>query len=325
MKKIDEDIKSGQLKNAYLLYGEQDYLKKQYRDKLRDALLAGGDAMNLSYYEDKEIDVAELIDFANTIPFFAPRRVVVVTDSGFFKSSQEALADFISALPDTAALIFVEKDVDKRTKTYKAITKVGRAVDFKMPDDAMLAAWVRGRLRETNQAMTEEAYQELLERCGDSMDAMNQELEKLIAYAYGREKITLSDVTTITTKQTQANVFEMISLMAAKRLPESLDLLYEMLAAKEPPIKIMALIIRQFQQMYQIKDLEAQHASLPVMAERMGTRDFILRKNIPLAHNFTMEEIRSVLEDAAEYDEASKNGTLNDRLAVEMLLTKWGK
>ena len=33
MKTIDEDIRSGNLKQIYLLYGTVDYLKRQYRDK----------------------------------------------------------------------------------------------------------------------------------------------------------------------------------------------------------------------------------------------------------------------------------------------------
>ena len=48
MKAIDEDIKSGQFKNVYLLYGDEAYLKKQYKDKLVKALVAEGDTMNFS-------------------------------------------------------------------------------------------------------------------------------------------------------------------------------------------------------------------------------------------------------------------------------------
>ena len=40
MKTIDEDIRSGNLKQIYLLYGTEDYLKRQYRDKLKNALTA---------------------------------------------------------------------------------------------------------------------------------------------------------------------------------------------------------------------------------------------------------------------------------------------
>ena len=47
MKTIDNDIKTGQFKQIYLLYGEEQYLIRQYRDKLKHALAADDDTMNL--------------------------------------------------------------------------------------------------------------------------------------------------------------------------------------------------------------------------------------------------------------------------------------
>ena len=55
MKTIDEDIKNGQFKRVYLLYGEEAYLKKQYKDKLKAALISPDDTMNMAAYEGKNI------------------------------------------------------------------------------------------------------------------------------------------------------------------------------------------------------------------------------------------------------------------------------
>ena len=64
MKTIDEDIKTGNFKQIYLLYGEEGYLKRQYRDKLRAALVAADDTMNVTAYEGKDINPREVIDLA---------------------------------------------------------------------------------------------------------------------------------------------------------------------------------------------------------------------------------------------------------------------
>ena len=48
MKSVTEDIKNNSLKQVYLFYGEEVYLKQQYKKKLRDAVLPDGDTMNLS-------------------------------------------------------------------------------------------------------------------------------------------------------------------------------------------------------------------------------------------------------------------------------------
>ena len=105
MKTIDEDIKSGQFKKIYLLYGDEAYLKKQYKDKLKKALVQPDDTMNFTAYEGKDTNPKEVIDLSETLPFFADRRVILIENSGFFKSSQEELADFIKNMPDY--LIFI--------------------------------------------------------------------------------------------------------------------------------------------------------------------------------------------------------------------------
>ena len=85
MKNIQEDIKSGKFKQAYLLYGEEAYLKQQYKRNLVKALNPDDDTMNFARYEGKGIDVRELLSLFDTMPFFAERRVVLLEDTGFFK------------------------------------------------------------------------------------------------------------------------------------------------------------------------------------------------------------------------------------------------
>ena len=107
MKTIDEDIATGQFQKVYLLYGDEDYLKLQYKNKLLAALMTPGDTMNFSSYEGEGISVGELIDLAETLPFFAERRVILVSDSGFFKKSKDDLAEYLLHLPDTLCFLFV--------------------------------------------------------------------------------------------------------------------------------------------------------------------------------------------------------------------------
>ena len=85
MQRLNEDIKTGQLKNLYLLYGEEAYLRRQYRDRLKTAII-GEDTMNYHYFEGKDISVGEIIDLAETMPFFADRRLIVLENSNLFKS-----------------------------------------------------------------------------------------------------------------------------------------------------------------------------------------------------------------------------------------------
>lgn len=325
MKTIDEHIKTQQFQHAYLLFGDEDYLKKQYRDKLIAALVADGDTMNFAKYDGNNISIGEVIDLAETLPFFSDRRVILISDSGFFKSSEEQLASYLTEIQQTTYFVFVESDVDKRSKTYKTIAKHGCAIDFSMPDENTLAKWMGARLKTAGKTMTKEAWREFFERSNDSMDHMNNEMEKLLSYVGDRTAISLEDVEAICTKQVQSKIFDMIRFIASKNLPKVLELYHDMLATKEPPARIMALIIRQFDQMYLMKDMAAAGMNAATIASKLGIRDFIVRKNLDLAKNFSMEQIRSLLEDAADFDERAKTGLINYQMAVELLIVQYGK
>ena len=108
MKSILEDIKTQNFKQAYLLYGEEAYLKHQYKNKLKNALLPEDDTMNFSRFEGKGTEIPKVIDLAETMPFFADRRVILLENTGFFKNNADALADYMGSLPYYLVLIFVE-------------------------------------------------------------------------------------------------------------------------------------------------------------------------------------------------------------------------
>lgn len=55
MKKLGEEMRTGQLKQVYLLCGEEAYLRRQYRDRVKKALMGDGDLMNLNCFEGKEL------------------------------------------------------------------------------------------------------------------------------------------------------------------------------------------------------------------------------------------------------------------------------
>ena len=146
MKSINEDIKNRRFKQIYLLYGEEAYLKRMYKEKLRNALVEKEDTMNYNYYGGKGISIPEVIDVSETMPFFADRRLIIIENSGFFKSANE-LGDYIKELPETTYFVFVEEEVDKRNKLYKTVKDKGRIVEMSRQDNKTLTNWVLGNLK----------------------------------------------------------------------------------------------------------------------------------------------------------------------------------
>lgn len=322
MKILSQHMQSGQFKSVYLIYGEEDYLRKQYKDRMREALI-GDDTMNYNYYEGKGISVKELIDVGETLPFFNERRLILVENSGFFSSSQEELAGYLKEKPETTCFLFVEKDVDKRNKLFKTVSSLGYAANMTAPDERTLIRWISGILKKEQRFMREDAMRHFLERIDTDMENIRRELDKLVVYTDGAQEITVGDIDEVCTVYTESQVFDMVRSVAEKQQSKALELYYDLIAQKEAPMRILYWITRQFNQLYQIKDLQSKGYPDHVIAERMGVRDFVVRKNKTLCQRFSLEELRKSIQICVEREEDVKTGRLNDRMAVELLIIQF--
>ena len=225
MKALNEEIKSGQLKKVYLLYGEEAYLKKMYKDRLRKAVLPEGDTMNYAYYEGKNVNVKEVIDLAETLPFFADRRLIILENTGLFKSAATDLADYVKEIPETSCLVFIETEVDKRGKMFKAVKTEGRVTELPFQDEKTLKRWILGFVKKEQKQITESTLNHFLDKVGTDMENIQGELEKLFCYTQGKPEITVEDVEAICVTQITNRIFDMVNAAAEGRQREALDCL----------------------------------------------------------------------------------------------------
>lgn len=322
MKSLNEDIETGQFKNVYLLFGEEAYLKKQYKDRLTKAMLLEGDTMNYAYYEGKGINVPEVIDLAETMPFFADRRLIVIENSGFFKSAVPELADYIKVAPETTHFLFVEEEIDKRSKMYKAVQARGRVVEMERQNEKTLLLWIRKMVNQEGKRIQESTVRYFLSKVGADMENLEKEMEKLFCYTMDEAEITCADIDEICTTQITNKIFDMVEAVALKRQKAALDYYYDLLALKEPPMRILYLLSRQFKQLLEVRELLKKNYSQKQIAQAVGLHPYVAGKYISQCKAFSSQELRQILEEAAELEESVKTGKLNDRMSVELFILK---
>lgn len=321
MQVLNQDIKEGAFKPVYLIYGEEEFLKNSYKNKLRTAIV-GDDPMNFSRFEGKGLDIDELIRLADTMPFFAERRLILVEDSGFFKGAQEALNGYLPSMPKSTCLLFVEREVDKRGKLYKKVKAMGYAAEMARQNVSQLSKWAGTILAKEGKKITGHTMELFLGMTGDDMENIRMELEKLIAYTLGRDVITDEDVEAVCTVRVSNRIFEMVAAIVNRQTKKAMNLYEDLLTLKEPPMRILFLIARQFNQLLQVGELMEKGMDRSAIALRLKLQPFVVGKVMPQARQFSREQILSYVNLCVEAEEAVKTGRLSDRLAVELLITK---
>ncbi len=321
-KQINEDIQTGNFRPCYLIYGDEVYLRKQNRDKLKKALLGSGDAMNLQSYEGNNLNPGEIIDMAETLPFFAERRVIVIEDSGFFKNGCPELAEYLKNPSETTAFLFVESEVDRRKDMYKAVSKIGLDINCETPDEQMLYKWITGKFKSENMVISTRTIAYFINRVGTDMSNMIHEMDKLVSYCLGRNEVTEKDIDAVCANWLTSRIFEMTDAIVMKNQAKAMEIYYELLALKTAPEQILALVLRQFNQLLQTKEMAELGMNKKDVASKISVHPFVAEKLLGWARSYSMKDLKEAIDMCLSSDEAVKTGRLDRFISIEMIIVK---
>lgn len=318
---ISDLIKANEKKNLYLLYGEESYLVQQNKHNLMKFLTADMmDEMNINRYQGADTDVKQVIDMAETLPFFADYRVILVEDSGWFAEGNETLAEYLKKIPQTTIMVFVEQKADGRKSTTTTIKKEGVVVNYLHQEEDVLCAWIKKRAQDAQLAISPAVAKLLVGRVGNRMQPLSMELEKVISYCLGMKEITARDIDAVCTDTIEDRIFEMADAVALKNRKKVLSLYKDLLLLKEPPAKILAILNREFSMLLSIKGLADKGMSESAIAATLTMAPFMVTKRMPTVRRYKLEEIRNCLTKGIQADQSYKEGKIADRIAVEVLL-----
>ena len=322
MKNLNEDLKTGNFKQIYLLHGEESYLKRQFKNRLIKALVPEDDTMNLTCFEGKGIEIQEVIESADTMPFFSDCRLILLENSGFFKSGENPLIDYFEEMPGTTRMIFIEDKISKNCKMYNAVKKYGSIAELAFQKEDILGRWILGKLGEEGKEMDSSTVHYFLQKVGVQMEQLYNELVKCCAYVGDKLVITKVDIDAVCTTQVEGKVFELTRAVAEKNPRKALELYYDLLDVKEPPMRILSLMAMEFRRINQVKDLIERGFDRGQIASKSGINPYFVKDYMGREKRFTKESLREILEEIARLDQSIKAGKILDRMAVETFIVQ---
>ncbi|MCR4616826.1 MAG: DNA polymerase III subunit delta [Lachnospiraceae bacterium] len=317
---LKQHIRNKTLPKMVLLYGEERYLKLQYLNKTMEYFGAQKGDMNTDMYEGKGINVGAVIDQAETLPFLADSRVMVFQDTGLFKSGGDQLADYLNSPCESTVFIFCESEVDERCRLYKLVKENGAVSQIDEQTRETLQSVIGVFLKKEGKRISVETAGRILDKTGNDMAMLRSELEKLVTYCMDKDVIETQDVEIICSQNIEDKIFELLDAISEKNAKKAMDLYYDMLALKEPPIKLLVLMEKQFNQLLQIRLLRDAGELKDTIATKVGLNPYFMSSYMNRASKYTAKELRGIFERAIQTDEDIKNGRISDTLGVETLI-----
>ncbi len=317
MKQLSADLASGKIYPCYLIYGEEAFLVRQVLSLLKKGLHAE-DQMNTLVIREENPNPAAAIEFADTLPLFADRKVIFFEGSGFLKKGNEALEEYLRDIPEEVCFVFSDAEVDKRKTLYKMLAQKAFLLPCDEQSPEVIRQWIASRMKKNGLRISEAALSFLMNRVGLNMSALDQEMEKLISYAEERKEIEEKDVAEICAGWLNGRIFDLMDAVADGNSRKAFALYLDLLALKEAPQKILALLIRQLQLILQAKELGGGSK----LASLLGIPPFAVDKYRRWGNRYSVKQLRSLLNACADDDAAVKSGRLDQTIAIEMLLLR---
>ena len=236
------------------------------RRAISDLILGAGlekDDYDLQHLSGDSSSPSEWLGSAGTIPFLAPRRVVVVKNATKAKPD-DISGESLKALPETALLVLVlEEDASgderkggaKKKSFEKLITQAGGAVFSFDLDPKKAKDDIKSEVTKRGKTIHPQALELLTEMVGGSVSRAYEELDKLVLFA-AHDQISESDVRSIVVASREWNIWRMIDTMVQGDIPESLRQLKIILSNKGKVEdvafgQLFPLISRQLRLLYQ--------------------------------------------------------------------------
>ena len=323
MKKINQDIKEHTFERFYLLYGEEDYLKLQYKDKLVSALVSVDDNMNYTVYEGKNIDVPNLLETGETLPFFSDNRVIVVENSGLFKKTPDDFTKRLEQFPESTHVIFVEKETDGRNKLWSWFKNNGYKCEMKTPSEGELRKWVGKLCKDEGKQIYENAVEVFFGSVGLDMFRVKNELEKVFSYCADKDEITEEDIRAVCSDEAEDTMFAMIEAIGNREQKRALTLYRNLLMLKSEPMVILANLSRHMKSMLEVSTLLQEGRSMDEAASVLGRPKWQLNQYKKQMRNFSEDDLKKMLERCQDTDYGIKTGNIKGIVGAELLIIEF--
>lgn len=328
-------IKSGDLSGWYFFAGEEDYLKSHYAAQIKKTVLADeAFAMfNHTAFNAQEIDFAVLRDAFYAPPMMADYKLIEWKNADFdsLKASElEAFFEICEQKDSYPYIIFVitalpTLDIgteQKPSKLRRRLDSFFNVIPFPKSTDAQLLSWLKKHFDAEGVGVDAPTLNTMLFRVGHSMHILNEEINKLCAYAKanGKATVTAADVNDVCSANIECDSFALSNAIIEKNAEKAFVALADMKQQKEDPIRVLAQIEKIYSDLLTVALLLDEGKSADAISEITKLHAYKLKLYIGAIKKMGTKKLAKTLTSLIKTDTEAKSGGIAGYKAIEMFI-----
>ena len=332
VEQLEKQLKDGKLTNIYLLFGEETFLLEYNIKKIKK--IFGKTIKGINYISIDEDSIDNIISDIETPAFGYEKKLIVAKNTGLFKSGtkktkesinnlkdklNEYIKENINIIKESTVIVFVEEDASKNT-LFNTIDKLGTVCKFEYQKPIQIQKRIKAICNGYKVEIDIPTIQYFIECCGISMQDLINEIRKLIEYAGEGNSIKKEDIDKLSIKKIESIIFELTDNLGNKNTAKALQVLNNLIYAKEPIQKILITLYNHFKKLYLTKIAVQEKKDIVSSIQLKPNQLFLANKYRQQSSYFKEEELRTILKELINLDYKYKVGLIDVNVGLEAIL-----
>ena len=333
VEELEKRLKQEQLDSLYLIYGEEQFLLENSLKKIKN--LFGELIKGINYVTIDETNLQNIISDIETPSFGFEKKLIIVKKTELFKKENKKKAktdkesiktkllnylnENLEEIKNSIVLIFIEEEADK-CELMKFIEKNGIVCNFEYQKPAQIQARIKAITNAYKVNIDVPTLSYFMECCGTNLQEIINEIRKLIECVGPNGTITKQDIDNLTIKKIESVIFDLTDNLGKKNTKKAIEVLRNLILAKEPIQKILITLYNHFKKLYLIKLALKNNKDIIQALDLKPNQTFLINKYKMQAGYFKTSEIRTILKELSNLDYKYKIGLIDLNLGFEAIL-----
>ncbi len=296
------------LKPLYVIHGEEDLLRVEALDVLRQAARQQGYLNREVYSADSaSFDWQELLHAAGSMGLFADLKLLEIhIPSGKpGKAGGDALQELAGRLPEDTAVVLMLPKLERaqmQAKWFAALAKHGVVLEAKAVSGAALPQWIQGRLKQAGLEIEADALSLFAERVEGNLLAAKQEIDKLALLHPRGHLLNVADAEAAVANVARFDVFQLAGAWMSGDAARTARLLEGLEADGEEPVMLLwalaediRILIRLTAALKQGQSVQSVRNSLRLWGDKQTLAPMAVRR-------ISIARLLAALQDCAKID-----------------------
>lgn len=326
-------IGQGQIDPVYVLSGEESYFVDETVRRIKQALEQHGE-IETTVFDLDEVRVDELIEEADTIPFFTERKLVIGKNASFLKATDKSkekiqhdlkmLETWLQHPSELTVTIFIApyEKLDERKKITKQMKELAHMLHAEAPKERDLAVWVKNEVSLLRKEIDEEAIYKLIELVGMNMLHLQSEVEKLCFYIGEQTTIQLNDVEELVSKTLEQDAFKLLNAYIKGDISTAISIYHDLIRQKQEPIALVALLASQVRLMSNVYYLQTKGYHAQQIAKTLKVNPYRVKRIVEEKRGIRDAYLLKALYGLSEVDLQLKTMSGRRERYLELFLMK---